>query len=58
MYTCQEAGYIALQCPDHAHYHVQSENLIVEILDGDGNPCAPGESGRVVLSDLHNLSCR
>ena len=42
MYTCQEAGYIALQCPDHAHYHVQSENLIVEILDGDGNPCAPG----------------
>lgn len=55
MYTCQEAGYIALQCPDHAHYHVQSENLIVEILDGDGNPCAPGESGRVVLSDLHNF---
>ncbi|MDA0228738.1 MAG: phenylacetate--CoA ligase family protein [Proteobacteria bacterium] len=56
MYTCQEMGYIALQCPDHAHYHVQSENLIVEILDADGNPCAPGEAGRVVLSDLHNFA--
>ena len=56
MYTCQETGYIALQCPDHAHYHVQSENLIVEILDADGNPCAPGEAGRVVISDLHNFA--
>lgn len=56
MYSCQEAGYIALQCPDHAHYHVQSESLIVEILDADGRPCAPGEMGRVVLSDLHNFA--
>ncbi len=56
MYTCQEAGYIALQCPEHAHYHVQSESLIVEILDTEGKPCAPGETGRVVLSDLHNFA--
>jgi phenylacetate-CoA ligase len=56
MYSCQEAGYIALQCPDHAHYHVQSENLLVEILDDDGMPVAPGESGRVVISDLHNFA--
>ena len=52
----QETGYIALQCPDHAHYHVQSENLIVEILDAEGKPCPPGEAGRVVISDWHNLS--
>ena len=56
MYSCQEAGYIALQCPDHAHYHVQAENVIVEILDDDGKPSAPGEMGRVVLSDLHNFA--
>lgn len=56
MYTCQEAGYIALQCPEYDHYHVQSENLIVEILDADGEPCAPGEMGRVVLTDLHNFA--
>lgn len=56
MYSCQETGYIALQCPDHEHYHVQSENLMVEILDAEGQPCAPGKMGRVVLSDLHNFA--
>jgi len=56
VYSCEEAGYIALQCPEHDHYHVQSESLIVEILDADGNPCAPGETGEVVLTTLHNFA--
>ncbi|MCZ7653433.1 MAG: hypothetical protein M5R42_02830 [Rhodocyclaceae bacterium] len=30
-YSCEEAGNIALQCPWHEHYHIQSENLLVEI---------------------------
>ena len=56
MYTTQEAGYLALQCPEHAHYHVQSENVILEILDENGRPCAAGETGRVVVTDLHNFA--
>ena len=56
VYSCEEAGYIALQCPEHEHYHVQAENLIVEILDADGKPCAPGETGEVVLTTLHNFA--
>ncbi len=56
VYTCEEAGYIALQCPQHDHYHVQAENLIVEILDRDGKPCTPGETGEVVLTALHNFA--
>ena len=56
MYSCQEVGYIALQCPDHPHYHEQSENVLVEILDAEGKPCGTGESGRVVLTDLHNFA--
>lgn len=56
IYTSEEAGYIALQCPEHEHYHVQSENLIVEILDDRGKACAPGEIGRVVLTHLHNFA--
>jgi phenylacetate-CoA ligase len=56
MYTAAEVGYIALQCPRYGHYHVQSENLIVEILDDAGNPCAAGESGRVVVTTLHNFA--
>ena len=56
MYTTQEAGYLALQCPEHPHYHIQSENVILEILDQSGRPCAAGETGRVVVTDLHNFA--
>jgi phenylacetate-CoA ligase len=56
MYTARETGYIALQCPDHEHYHVQSENLYVEILDDAGQHCTPGNIGRVVVTTLHNFA--
>jgi len=56
MYTTQETGYMALQCPEHEHYHVQSEHVILEILGDSGLPCAPGEIGRVVVTDLHNFA--
>jgi len=53
-YTCQEAGYIALQCPDSGLYHFMAEALIVEVLRDDGTPCEDGEIGRVVITDIHN----
>lgn len=56
MYTCEEVGYLALQCPDHPGYHVQSEHVLLEVLDDRGDPCAPGEVGRVVVTDLHNFA--
>lgn len=56
MYTCEEAGYLALQCPDHPGYHVQSEHVILEVLDDHGQPCAPGQTGKVVVTDLHNFA--
>ncbi len=56
MYSSQEVGYIALQCPDHEHYHVQSENLLVEVVDDDGEPCRPGQVGRVLVTTLHNFA--
>ena len=55
-YSCEEVGAIALQCPQHDHYHVQAENLLVEVLDQDDRPCAPGQVGRVVITTLHNLA--
>ncbi|MBW1880854.1 MAG: phenylacetate--CoA ligase family protein [Deltaproteobacteria bacterium] len=55
MYSTQELGYIALQCPEHPHYHVLSESVLVEILRDDGTPCEVGEVGRVVLTGLHNF---
>lgn len=55
IYSCREMNIIALQCPEREHYHVQSERVIVEVLDEQDRPCGPGETGRVVLTDLHNF---
>lgn len=56
-YSAVEVGYIALQCSQHDHYHVQSEDVLVEILDEKrGGPCKPGELGRVVITTLHNFA--
>ncbi len=59
-YSAQEVGYIALECPDRGQgaprYHVMAERVRVEVLADDGTPCAPGQIGRVVLTDLHNFA--
>lgn len=56
MYSTQEAGYVALQCPQEEHYHVQSEANLVEVLDDAGEPCRPGEVGQVVVTPLINFA--
>ena len=54
-YSCEEFSYLATQCPDHEHYHVQSENVYLEILNEAGKPCGPGECGQVFVTGLHNF---
>ena len=61
MYSSEEVGYMALQCPEHTGdgdpaFHVQSENVLLEVLDDDGKPCGPGQIGRVVVTALHNFA--
>jgi phenylacetate-coenzyme A ligase PaaK-like adenylate-forming protein len=56
LYSSEEVGYIALQCPTGEHYHVQSESVFVEVIGDDGEPCGPGEVGRVVVTALHNYA--
>lgn len=56
MYSAQEIGYLALQCPSGPHYHVQAEHLLVEVLDEHDQPCAPGQTGRVVVTTLNNFA--
>ncbi len=55
-YSTVELGYLALQCPEHEHYHVQAEGVLLEVLDDAGKPCAPGVPGRVVVTSLHNFA--
>lgn len=55
LYSCAEAGYLASPCPAGHGLHVHAENVILEVLDDADEPCQPGETGRVVLSILHNF---
>jgi len=56
LYSANEVGYIAFRCREQGALHIQSESLLVEVLDDAGQPCAPGETGRVVVTSLHNLA--
>ena len=56
IYGAEETGNIALQCPATENYHIQSEVLYVEILDDDDKPCGPGETGKIVVTTLHNFA--
>lgn len=53
-YSSNEAGTIAMHC-GHS-YHTMDDNLIVEVLDENGEECKAGEIGRVVVTDLHNFA--
>ena len=55
IYSSEEIGVIAFQC-EEGRYHVQAENLLLEILDAAGEPLPPGQIGRVVITTLHNLA--
>jgi phenylacetate-CoA ligase len=56
MYSANEVGYVALQCPQVEHYHVQSESALVEVVGERGEACRPGETGNVVVTPLHNYA--
>ena len=56
LYSTQENGYLAFQCPEEGAYHVQSESVLLEVLGPNGEACGPGEVGRVVVTSLHNFA--
>jgi phenylacetate-CoA ligase len=56
VYSSQECGYLALQCPASGLYHVMSEAVLLEVLAPDGRPCRAGETGELVATVLHNFA--
>lgn len=56
IYGTLEVGFIAFQCPEHKKYHIQSENVLVEILDEKNQPCPQGKIGKVVITSLNNYA--
>jgi phenylacetate-CoA ligase len=52
-YGCEEVSLIACECERHQGLHINSDNLLVEVLR-DGRPARAGEAGNVVVTDLTN----
>lgn len=52
LYSSKEAHRIAHRCPSCGRWHINDEQVLVEILDADNNPVPPGQSGRVVVTPL------
>ncbi len=53
-YGCEELSLIACECEHHDGLHINTDGVYVEVLRPDGSPCAPGEVGAVVVTDLVN----
>lgn len=50
-YGCRDGGLVALESPD-GQMLVNSESIILEVLDEHGHPVAPGEMGEAVITHL------
>ena len=50
-YGGRDAGFIAHECPDGS-LHITAEDLIVELIDGEGRVVPAGESGEIVITHL------
>ena len=53
IYGCTEIKEIAWECSKHEGYHINEDDVLVEVLDGD-RPVRPGEMGEIVVTDLRN----
>lgn len=53
-YGCEEVGLIACECEEHQGMHLNMPHVYVEFLDANDQPVAPGEPGKIVLTDLNN----
>jgi len=52
-YGSRETMLMAAECQAHAGMHLSEENILLEVLR-NGRALGPGESGDVVVTDLHN----
>jgi phenylacetate-CoA ligase len=55
-YCSFELHPIAVECPTHSGHHISAENVIVEIVNDEGEIVPAGEEGRILLTNLHNYA--
>jgi phenylacetate-CoA ligase len=55
-YGSREFMSVGMECARHGGFHVNSDNVVVEVVDDAGVPVAAGMEGRIVITDLHNAA--
>tara|TARA_B100000446_G_scaffold94111_1_gene88273 strand:- start:27302 stop:29785 length:2484 start_codon:yes stop_codon:yes gene_type:complete len=50
-YGGRDSGFIAHECPQGS-LHISAEDIIVETVDGAGNPCETGAQGEIVVTHM------
>jgi phenylacetate-CoA ligase len=55
-YSSIEFGRIAWECHQRSGYHIDSDNLIVQLLDEENNEVGAGETGKIVCTSLFNYA--
>jgi phenylacetate-CoA ligase len=53
-YGSREFMLIAMEAQDHSGLYLSEDNLIIEMVDDRGQPLPDGETGRILITDLHN----
>jgi phenylacetate-CoA ligase len=52
-YGGRDSGFISHECPQGG-MHIMADAMIVEIVDDQGRPMAPGTVGQIVVTDLYS----
>jgi phenylacetate-CoA ligase len=55
-YGTTECPDMAWECSKHSGYHMNIDNALIEFVDKDGEPVAPGERGNIVCTNLTNYA--
>lgn len=55
-YGCREVGHIANECNKHDGLHYSADDLVIEVIDNDGQICKEGVIGNLLITDLNNYA--
>jgi phenylacetate-CoA ligase len=55
-YGSREFMNIGTECEVHNGYHINVDNLLVEVVDDDGQAVEPGVEGRLLVTDYRNAA--
>lgn len=56
VYSSTECGRMATTCAECGRYHVHAETAYLEVVNDDGTPTAPGDTGSVLATPLYNYA--